>query len=80
MFPVRYKLRFYIQEEGILYSHRRENLKSYSDVVGLFVSVNSDKFPGQYHDMATTGSFQNSFYVTYLSPQQFKPYSVTSDC
>jgi hypothetical protein len=77
VFPVRYELRFYIQEEGILYSHRRENLKS---VVGLFVSVNSDKFPGQYLDMATTGSFQNSFYVTYLSPQQFKPYSVTSDC
>jgi hypothetical protein len=27
--PVRYKLGFYIPEDGILHSHRRENLKSY---------------------------------------------------
>jgi hypothetical protein len=26
---VRYKQRFYIQEDGILHSHLRENLKSY---------------------------------------------------
>jgi hypothetical protein len=29
VFPVRYELRFDIQEDGILHSHRRENLKSY---------------------------------------------------
>jgi hypothetical protein len=27
--PVRYELSFYIPEDGILHSHRRENLKSY---------------------------------------------------
>jgi hypothetical protein len=27
--PVRYKLGFYIPEDSILHSHRRENLKSY---------------------------------------------------
>jgi hypothetical protein len=27
--PVKYELGFYIQEGGILHSHRRENLKSY---------------------------------------------------
>jgi hypothetical protein len=29
MFPVWYELGFYIPEDGILHSHRRENLKSY---------------------------------------------------
>jgi hypothetical protein len=29
MFPVRYELDFYIPEDDILHSHRRENLKSY---------------------------------------------------
>jgi hypothetical protein len=29
MFPVRYELGFYITEDGVLHSHRRENLKSY---------------------------------------------------
>jgi hypothetical protein len=29
VFPVRYKLGVYIPEDGILHSHRRENLKSY---------------------------------------------------
>jgi hypothetical protein len=28
--PVRYELGFYIQEDGILHSHRRENPKSYN--------------------------------------------------
>jgi hypothetical protein len=27
--PVRYELDFHIPEDGILHSHRRENLKSY---------------------------------------------------
>jgi hypothetical protein len=29
VFPVRYELGFYIPEDDILHSHRRENLKSY---------------------------------------------------
>jgi hypothetical protein len=29
MSPVKYELGFYIPEEGILLSHRRQNLKSY---------------------------------------------------
>jgi hypothetical protein len=29
MFPARYELGFYIPEDGILHSHRRENLRSY---------------------------------------------------
>jgi hypothetical protein len=29
MSPVRYKLGFYITEDGILHSHRRENFQSY---------------------------------------------------
>jgi hypothetical protein len=29
-FPVRYELGFYIPEDGILHSHRRGNLKSYT--------------------------------------------------
>jgi hypothetical protein len=30
VFPVRYELGFYIPEDDILHSHRRENLKSYN--------------------------------------------------
>jgi hypothetical protein len=30
MSPVKYELRFYIPEHGILLSRRRENLKSYT--------------------------------------------------
>jgi hypothetical protein len=31
--PVRYELGFYIPEDGILHSHRRENLKPYITVM-----------------------------------------------
>jgi hypothetical protein len=34
MFPMRYELGFYIPEDGILRSHRRENLKSYIALTG----------------------------------------------
>jgi hypothetical protein len=38
--PVRYELGFYIPEDGILHSHRRENLKSYINILkGLKQSV-----------------------------------------
>jgi hypothetical protein len=36
--PVRYELGFYISEDGILHSHRRENLKSYI-VTGISLSL-----------------------------------------
>jgi hypothetical protein len=34
MSPVKYELEFYIPEDGILHSHRRENLKSYIALTG----------------------------------------------
>jgi hypothetical protein len=34
VFPARYELGFYIPEDGILHSHRRENLKSYIALTG----------------------------------------------
>jgi hypothetical protein len=34
MSPVRYDLGFYIPEDDILHSHRRENLKSYEAIIG----------------------------------------------
>jgi hypothetical protein len=35
MFPVRYELRFYIPEDGILHNHRRKNPKHYIITVCL---------------------------------------------
>jgi hypothetical protein len=32
--PVKYELSFYIPGDGILHSHRRENLKSYIALTG----------------------------------------------
>jgi hypothetical protein len=40
--PVKYELRFYIPEDDILHSHRRENLKSYLEAY-LFTYQNEDK-------------------------------------
>jgi hypothetical protein len=34
MSPVRYELGFYIPEDGILHSHRSENLRSYIALTG----------------------------------------------
>jgi hypothetical protein len=35
VFPLRYELGFYIPEDGIVHSHRRENLISYMALTGL---------------------------------------------
>jgi hypothetical protein len=35
MSPVKYELGFYILEDSVLHSHRRENLKSYIALIGL---------------------------------------------
>jgi hypothetical protein len=44
--PVKYELGFYIPEDGILHSHRRENLRSYifcfnsfKDLSGIWLSL-----------------------------------------
>jgi hypothetical protein len=37
MSPVKYELGFYIPKNGILHSHRRENLKSYKELTGWTV-------------------------------------------
>jgi hypothetical protein len=44
MFPVRYELGFYISQDGILHSHRREHHKSNSgyDVLSLGINGISD--------------------------------------
>jgi hypothetical protein len=34
MFPVKFGLGFYIPEDDIIHSHRRENLKSYIALTG----------------------------------------------
>jgi hypothetical protein len=39
--PVKYELSFYIPEDGVLYSHRLENLKSYIECDGLYEGVSS---------------------------------------
>jgi hypothetical protein len=36
--PVRYELSFYIPEDGVLHSQRRENLKSYLLITVKFLS------------------------------------------
>jgi hypothetical protein len=41
--PEKYELDFYIPEDGILHSHRRENLKSY---LTNLVTVNPDRNTG----------------------------------
>jgi hypothetical protein len=38
VFPVRYELGFYIPEDDILHSHRRENFKSYIALTGWTVA------------------------------------------
>jgi hypothetical protein len=39
VFPVRYEFSFYTPEDGTLYSHHRENLKSYIALVTYALSV-----------------------------------------
>jgi hypothetical protein len=46
VFPVRYELSRYIPEYGVLHSHRRENLKSYTKFGSKFLKFpNSTKLP-----------------------------------
>jgi hypothetical protein len=44
--PVKYVLGFYIPEDGVLHSHRRENLKSYISLrcFGSDLVSNHEKF------------------------------------
>jgi hypothetical protein len=41
---MRYELGFYIQEDGILHSHRRENLRSYIALTGWALYRRKDVF------------------------------------
>jgi hypothetical protein len=46
--PVRCNLGFYIPEDGILHSHRRENLKSYIALSGWALKWRCNVFPVRY--------------------------------
>jgi hypothetical protein len=48
MSPVKYKLGFYIPEDGILHSHRREKLKSYIALTGWTLSQRRNVSPVKY--------------------------------
>jgi hypothetical protein len=45
MFPMRYGLGFYNPEDGILHSHRRENLTSYIRLTGWTLQRRSNVSP-----------------------------------
>jgi hypothetical protein len=46
--PVRYELGFYIPEDDILHSHRRENIKSYIVLTGWALKRRRDVFSARY--------------------------------
>jgi hypothetical protein len=46
--PVRYELGFYIPEDAILHSHRRENLKSYIALTGWTLQRKRNVSPVRY--------------------------------
>jgi hypothetical protein len=46
--PVRYELGFYIPEDAILHSHRRENLKSYIALTGWALKRRRNVSPMKY--------------------------------
>jgi hypothetical protein len=48
MSPVRYELEFYISEDGIVHSHRRENLKSYIALTGWALKRRHNMSPERY--------------------------------
>jgi hypothetical protein len=46
--PVKYELGFYIPEDDILHSHRRENLKSYIELTGWALERRRNVSPMKY--------------------------------
>jgi hypothetical protein len=46
--PVKYELEFYIQEDDILHSYCRENLKSYIALTGWTLQRRRNVSPGRY--------------------------------
>jgi hypothetical protein len=48
MSAVRHELGFYISEDGIIHSHRRENLKSYRALSGWTLKRRRDMSPVRY--------------------------------
>jgi hypothetical protein len=65
--PVRYELGFYIPEDGILHSHRRENLKPYISIMFLrtlthcTVALMCCDMSAQSHNSADTEQPTNGF-------------------
>jgi hypothetical protein len=48
VFPVRYELGFYVQDDGILHSQRRENFKFYIALTGWTLWRRRNVFPVRY--------------------------------
>jgi hypothetical protein len=46
--PVKYELGYYIPEDAILHSHRRENLKSYIALTGWTLKMRCNVSPVKY--------------------------------
>jgi hypothetical protein len=46
--PVKYELGFHIPEDGILHSHRRENIKSYITLTGWALQRRRNVSPVKY--------------------------------
>jgi hypothetical protein len=64
VFPVRYELRSYIPEDGILHSHRRENLKSYTELISC--SVIEIHFPRLFYKKSVLSNFLKELHETRL--------------
>jgi hypothetical protein len=66
--PVKYELGFYIPEDGILYSHRREDLKSYI-VIALIscfrMETNADRLHTGRRSQRTVRTCNSSAYSQY---------------
>jgi hypothetical protein len=61
--PVRYELRFYIPEEGILHSHHSENLKSYTSL-SIWALQRSNNVFSVWYELGLISQKTASFIVT----------------
>jgi hypothetical protein len=59
VFPLKYEPVFYIPEDGILHSHRCENLKSYIETTA-FLKLGLISSSGERGDTYSIGSFRKS--------------------
>jgi hypothetical protein len=63
VFPVKYELGFHIPEDGILHSHRRENLKSYNSPAAHHFINSSHSLP---RDGKLAGGLHSKVHVSGL--------------